>query len=222
MPLSRASARLHETHVLMRSIVLHPAGNIAEFLVGAGLARVVDWHAGMLAANGGMERLRAAEKTARERRAALYATAPAPSASTATTGKSANGASKNFDGTVVRVWSGDQVSIVDRDGRERRVQLSSTRGPKLSDPRQAYYAQEAREFLRRRLIGKHVKVTVDFVRPREGEYEEREAATVRYGNQNANIAEQLIEKGLAGAVRHKRDDEDRSPDYDKLMAAEQA
>lgn len=37
-----------------------------------------------------------------------------------------------------------------------------------------------------------------------------------------NIAEQLIEKGLAFVVRHKRDDEDRSPDYDKLMAAEQA
>ena len=37
-----------------------------------------------------------------------------------------------------------------------------------------------------------------------------------------NIAEQLIEKGFATAVRHKRDDEDRSPEYDKLMAAEQA
>ena len=37
-----------------------------------------------------------------------------------------------------------------------------------------------------------------------------------------NIAEQLIEKALASAVRHKRDDEDRSPDYDKLIAAEQA
>ncbi len=36
-----------------------------------------------------------------------------------------------------------------------------------------------------------------------------------------NVAEQLIEKGLATALRHKRDDEDRSPDYDKLMAAEQ-
>lgn len=37
----------------------------------------------------------------------------------------------------------------------------------------------------------------------------------------SNIAEQLIEKGLASVVRHRRDDEDRSPDYDKLMAAEQ-
>ena len=38
----------------------------------------------------------------------------------------------------------------------------------------------------------------------------------------SNIAEQLIEKGLATALRHRRDDEDRSSDYDKLMAAEQA
>lgn len=36
-----------------------------------------------------------------------------------------------------------------------------------------------------------------------------------------NIAEQLVEKGLASVVRHKRDDEDRSSDYDKLMTAEQ-
>lgn len=38
----------------------------------------------------------------------------------------------------------------------------------------------------------------------------------------SNIAEQLIDKGLASVVRHKRDDEDRSPDFDKLVAAEQA
>ena len=40
-------------------------------------------------------------------------------------------------------------------------------------------------------------------------------------NNSRNIAEQLIERGLASVVRHKRDDEDRSPDYDKLIAAEQ-
>jgi hypothetical protein len=38
----------------------------------------------------------------------------------------------------------------------------------------------------------------------------------------SNIAEQLIDKGLASVVRHKRDDEDRSPDFEKLVAAEQA
>ncbi|EMD37728.1 hypothetical protein CERSUDRAFT_154557 [Gelatoporia subvermispora B] len=200
--------------------VLHPNGNIAELLVQSGLARVVDWHAGMLASNGGMERLRAAEKVAKERRAYLYAnTATAPAKAN---GTAVNGSARTFDATVIRVWSADQISVVDREsGKEKRLQFSSTRGPKLSDPKQAHYAQEAREFLRKRLIGKHVKIQVDFVRPKEGEYEERECATVRYGNQGSNIAEQLIEKGLASVVRHKRDDEDRSPDFDKLMAAEQ-
>lgn len=120
----------------------------------------------------------------------------------------------------------------------REAQVADTNEDRLSDPKQAYYAHEAREFLRKRLIGKHVKVQVDFIRPRDGEYEERECATIRYGNQHAyvsiicyplecpdmlsrNVAEQIIEKGLASVVRHRRDDEDRSPDYDKLMAAEQ-
>ena len=56
---------------------------------------------------------------------------------------------------------------------------------RISDPKQGAFAQEAREFLRKRLIGKSVRVTVDFVRPREGEYEERECATIRYVGQNA-------------------------------------
>ena len=37
----------------------------------------------------------------------------------------------------------------------------------------------------------------------------------------SNIAEQLIEKGLATVLRHKRDDEDRSLEMDKLIVAEQ-
>ncbi|KAI0790842.1 transcription factor [Abortiporus biennis] len=202
--------------------VLHPAGNVAEHLVASGLARIVDWHAGMLASGGGMERLRAAERAAKEKRAYLYSNVPA-TASKANGSTTANGSSRTFDAVVVRIWSGDQFSVIEKDGhKERRLQLSSTRGPKLNDPKQAYYAHEAREFLRKRLIGKHVKVHIDFVRPKEGEYDERECATVRYGGQNSNIAEQLIEKGLASVVRHRRDDEDRSPDYDKLMAAEQA
>ena len=111
-----------------------------------------------------------------------------------------------------------------------------------NDPKQAHYAYEAREFLRKRIVGRHVRVSVDFIRPKEGEFEERECVTIRYGGNRAfvpfslgfvvvswllilhcrNIAEQIIEKGLASVVRHRRDDEDRSSDYDKLMAAEQA
>lgn len=122
--------------------VLHPAGNVAEHLVSAGLARVVDWHAGMLASGGGMERLRAAEKAAKEKRAYMYANASAPSAKS--NGTAVNGASRSFDATVIRVWSADQISVVDREtGKERRVQLSSTRGPRWEGNRQLCMLQLA-------------------------------------------------------------------------------
>ncbi|KAJ3865645.1 hypothetical protein EV359DRAFT_72284 [Lentinula novae-zelandiae] len=218
------------TASLFIGTVLHPAGNVAEFLVAAGLARVVDWHAGMLAAGGGMERLRSAERNAKEKRHCLYASAAQPSTSKSST--AANGQTRSFEATVIRIWSGDQISVVEKgSSKEHRLQLSSTRGPKLSDPKQGFYAQEAREFLRKKLIGKPVKCTIDFVRPKEGEYDERECATVRFGHQNVykgedirhNINTELtVYQGLASVVRHKRDDEDRSPDYDSLMAAEAA
>ena len=109
--------------------MIHPAGNVAEFLVAAGLARVVDWHAGMLAASGGMEKLRQAERVAKEKRLNLYANVPAPAAKA--NGATANGSSRAFDGVVTRVWSGDQISISDKDSsKERRIQLSSVRAPK--------------------------------------------------------------------------------------------
>ncbi len=109
--------------------VLHPAGNVAEFLVAAGLARIVDWHAGMLSSSGGMERLRAAEKAAKEKRACLYA--GVASSTSKTNGGAADGNKRVFEATVIRVWNGDQISVVEKDtGKERKLQLSSTRGPK--------------------------------------------------------------------------------------------
>jgi staphylococcal nuclease domain-containing protein 1 len=169
--------------------VLHPAGNVAEFLVAAGLARVVDWHAGMLSAQpGAMERLRAAERAAKEQRLGLYAAgAGAPSTAGTSGARPGPASARAFEGTVIRAWTGDQVSIADTQGVERRVQLSSVRGPKMSDPKQAHWAHEAREFLRKRLIGKHVRVHVDYVKPKDGEFGERECATVRYGGANACV-----------------------------------
>lgn len=111
--------------------VLHPAGNVAEHLVASGLARIVDWHAGMLANNGGMERLRAAERSAKEKRLCLYANTPTATATAKANGTTSTGQTKSFDAIVVRIWSGDQISVVEKEsGKERRLQLSSTRGPK--------------------------------------------------------------------------------------------
>lgn len=88
--------------------MLHPAGNVAEHLVSGGLARVVDWHAGILASYGGMERLRSAEKSAKEKRLHLYANATAPTTASNNV-TTVNGQARAFDATVVRIWSGDQV-----------------------------------------------------------------------------------------------------------------
>lgn len=43
------------------------------------------------------------------------------------------------------------------------------------------------QFLRKKLIGKTVRVKVDFIRPAEGDFEERECATVKYGGANACV-----------------------------------
>ncbi len=111
--------------------VLHPAGNVAEHLLANGLARIVEWHAGMLASSGGMERLRAAEKTAKEKRLNLFANQTLTISNANAHGALSNGSARAFDATVIRVWSGDQVSVIGKEGgNERRLQLSSTRGPK--------------------------------------------------------------------------------------------
>jgi len=112
-------------------IVLHPAGNVAEHLLANGLARIVEWHAGMLASSGGMERLRTAEKTAKEKRLNLFANHTLTISNANAHGALSNGSARAFDATVIRVWSGDQISVIGKEGgNERRLQLSSTRGPK--------------------------------------------------------------------------------------------
>lgn len=82
---------------------------------------------------------------------------------------------------------------------ERRLQLSSVRAPKAENASFAGEAKEVRlaqysipffslrhtQFLRKKLIGKHVRVKIDFIRPAEGEFEARECATIHYGNANA-------------------------------------
>ncbi|BEI99776.1 hypothetical protein CcaverHIS631_0408190 [Cutaneotrichosporon cavernicola] len=206
---------------------IHPNGNIAEFLSSAGLAKVIDWHAGILAPYGGLEKLRAAEKSAKERRVGLWegygATKAANGAGAAVASSTTKG--QSFEATVVRIWGPDQLSIVakgDSPTKDRRVQLASVRGPRGADAKNSYYAAEAKEFLRKRLVGKVVNVHIDYVKPKDGEYEERECVTIKYGGNQNNVSEQLIEKGLATVLRHRRDDEDRSMEYDKLVLAEQA
>lgn len=220
----------------------HPAGDISQFILANGLAKIVDWHAGMIttAVPGTMEKYRAAESSAKQKRAGLWKDW-SPPASAHTNGVNGHGsaaggtksaapaAGRQFEGTVTRIITAESFSVKSVTGdEEQRIFLASVRQPAARDAHLAGYAAEAREFLRKKLVGKNVRVRVDYIKPREGDFEEKHCATVyqiRAGGgssskETGSIGEQLISKGLATVQRHRKDDEDRSSEFDKLMAAE--
>ena len=191
---------------LVCSIAHKSGGDMAVHILRAGLARCADHHSTML--GGEMAKLRQAEKQAKDERRNLFRDhVQAPS----------GGAESEV--TVVRIQTADTIFVRSRGGGEKKISLSSTRQPKPSDPKQAPFQAEAKEYLRKRLIGKHVKIRVDGKKAASDGYEEREVATVTQGGNNIALA--LIEAGYATAIRHRRDDTDRSPIYDDLLAAEE-
>ncbi|EFE44555.1 hypothetical protein TRV_00663 [Trichophyton verrucosum HKI 0517] len=188
--------------------VLHPVGNIAKFLLEAGLARCADHHSTLLGAD--MAILRQAEKSAKDARKGLFTSHVAPKAAAA---------AADTDLVVSRILNADTIFLRNKAGVEKKISLSSIRQPKPSDPKQAPFGADAKEFLRKKLIGKHVKVTINGKKPASEGFEEREVGTVLVGN--ANVAVSLVEAGYASVIRHRRDDDDRSPDYDALLLAEE-
>ncbi|KAJ6070494.1 hypothetical protein N7467_011813 [Penicillium canescens] len=186
--------------------VLHPNGNISRFLLEAGLARCQDHHSTLLGPD--MALLRQAELEAKAGRKGLFVGHTGPTTASASA----------EDYIVTRVLNADTLFIRNKAGKEKKVSLASIRQPKPSDPKQAPFAAEAKEYLRKRVIAKHVKVTVNGKKPANEGYEEREVATVVQGNTNVGLA--LVEAGYSSVIRHRMDDADRSPDYDALLAAE--
>jgi staphylococcal nuclease domain-containing protein 1 len=178
------------------------------FLLEAGLARSNDQHVTLLGNQ--MAQFRNAENAAKSAKKGVF---------TGATASKAAGV-QEADFTVIRIQNGETLFIRTRSGEERKVTLSSIRQPKPSDPKQAPFQAEAKEFLRKRLIGKHVKVSIDGKKPASEGFEEREVATVSVGGKNIALA--LVEAGYASVVRHRRDDDDRSPDYDALLLAEES
>ncbi|CAG8286109.1 unnamed protein product [Penicillium salamii] len=190
----------------MVATVLHPNGNISRFLLEAGLARCQDHHSTLLGPD--MALLRQAELTAKADRKGLWVN----HSGVTTAGAAA------VDYVVTRVQNADTLFIRNKAGQEKKISLASIRQPKPSDPKQAPFAADAKEYLRKRVIAKHVMVTVNGKKPANEGYEEREVATVVQGNTNVAVA--LVQAGYSSVIRHRMDDADRSPDYDALLAAE--
>ncbi|KAK9894247.1 hypothetical protein P389DRAFT_174287 [Cystobasidium minutum MCA 4210] len=213
--------------------ILHPAGNIAQLLVASGLARCVDQHAAYLGA-AGMAAFRNAEKQAKNARLAIWSTLPPPSAPSVPTKvngangsataqeSTSNGLEKQFEGVVSRVWNAESISVrmgKHGDGKEVKLFLSSIRQPRATDTKLAGLRAEAAEFLRKKAIGKHVNVVIDYHQPKSDNFEAKEMATVKLAN-GSNLAEALVEKGYVTVIRHRQGDEDKSSEIDKLMEVE--
>ncbi|WAR09132.1 SND1-like protein [Mya arenaria] len=206
--------------------VIHPNGNIAELLLKEGFARCVDWSMGVVTQ--GIENLRAAEKTAKESKKRIWKDY-SPSS-----GPTIDIKDKSFQGKVVECVNGDALVVKTADGKYRKCFLASIKPPRppvaeadtgkpsVRVTRPLYdipYMFEAREFLRKKLIGKKVSVEVDYIQPPNAGFPEKTCCTVTIGG--INVAEALISKGLATVIRYRQDDDQRSSKYDMLLAGEE-
>ncbi|KAI1827739.1 putative transcription factor [Xylaria intraflava] len=187
--------------------LLHPRGSIAEFLLADGLARCNDFHSTLLGSK--MAALRAAEKRAQAAKLRLHKGHVA---------KAAGGGAAS-DMIVSKIMSADTIFVRTKTGDEKRISLSSVRGPRPGEPSEAPFRDEAKEYLRKRLIGKHVKVLVDGSRAATEDFEARDVATVTEKGKNINLA--LVQDGWCSVIRHRKDDTDRAPNYDELLAAQE-
>ena len=204
--------------------IVHPAGNISEFLLAEGLAKCVDWSMSMVTTE--KEKLRSAEKAAKLKRLRVWK-GYTPSAS------NVDGSMKEFKAVVVEIANGETLVVKPQGKDNLRLSLASIRQPRTvkealdqekkekKSQRQLYsvpYLFEAREFLRKRLIGQKVNVVVDYIKPASDGFEAKTCATVSLDG--INIGEALVSKGLATVLRHRNDDDNRSSHYDDLLVAE--
>jgi staphylococcal nuclease domain-containing protein 1 len=189
----------------------HPRGSIAKFLLEAGLARCTDYHSTLLGSD--MQKLREAEKVAQTAKCGLFKDHVAK----------ATAQGGNMEAIVTKVFSADTIFVRNRAGVEKRINLSSVRGPRPSDQAEAPFRDEAKEFLRKKLIGKHVRMSIDGSRAATEEYDAKEVATITLNEKSGdkNVGLLLVQEGWCSVIRHRRDDTDRAPNYDELLAAQE-
>ncbi|KAL3512036.1 hypothetical protein ACH5RR_024753 [Cinchona calisaya] len=143
------------------------AKDLALELVENGLAKYVEWSASLLE-DDVKRKLKNVELQAKKARLRQWTNYVPP----VTNSKAIH--DQNFTGKVIEVVSGDCIVVADDSvpygdpSAERRVNLSSIRSPKMGNPRRdekpAPYAREAKEFLRTRLLGRQVHVSMEYSR----------------------------------------------------------
>ncbi|KAI0567823.1 ribonucleate (deoxynucleate) 3'-nucleotidohydrolase [Gracilaria domingensis] len=187
---------------------------IGEELLRAGFAKTVSWSIDL---SSRAPALRAAERSAMDRQVGVWKGFKRPSVN-----------SELFAGRCVEVVSGDMIVVRDDNtGKLRRISLASVRANRLERGAREKStitvgpATEARDSLRRKLIGRRVTVKIEYSRAPSEESLRRETmyfATVgREGDQkNQDVALPLISAGLLAVVRH-RAEEERAANYEGYL-----
>eukprot|EP00538_Stauroneis_constricta_P000336 CAMPEP_0119573206 /NCGR_PEP_ID=MMETSP1352-20130426/45005_1 /TAXON_ID=265584 /ORGANISM="Stauroneis constricta, Strain CCMP1120" /LENGTH=958 /DNA_ID=CAMNT_0007622893 /DNA_START=199 /DNA_END=3075 /DNA_ORIENTATION=- len=202
-------------------IVHHPKGNIAVELLKNGLAKISDWSLRQMAPHD-VPALRIAENSAKRTNTKIWHSYAPPKL---------RGASEII-GTVVEVLSGDTLAILpsgqayDSEDVLQKVSLASVRSPRVGNERLGRedepYSHECKDRLRVMTVGKPCKVQIHYERDIPvGETTDRRQFGTVSTKQKPDVAEVLLAEGLATTQRH-RDDDEKSPRYDDLRAAESA
>eukprot|EP00469_Lotharella_globosa_P006662 CAMPEP_0167785830 /NCGR_PEP_ID=MMETSP0111_2-20121227/8442_1 /TAXON_ID=91324 /ORGANISM="Lotharella globosa, Strain CCCM811" /LENGTH=956 /DNA_ID=CAMNT_0007677119 /DNA_START=95 /DNA_END=2965 /DNA_ORIENTATION=+ len=186
----------------------HPERDITKLLLKNGYGRYLPWTGALIDPKLSAE-YRACEAAAAAAKVGLWEN---PKAQRATANTSQPALMK-----VVMVNSGDSLTIQDAKGKDIRVNLASVRTPRMgrretpSEP----LAFEAKEWLRKKIVGKRVSVRFEYKRGTGNT--QSDFVSIEQGRQNIN--EQLCSLGFATAVQHMMEGP-RAYNYVKLVEAD--
>lgn len=190
---------------------------IAEELLRAGMAKTMSWS---LDVSARAPALRAAERFARDKQAGVWKGFQKALANR-----------EEFSGKVIEVVSGDMLVILDDATAEaKRITLASVRasraerGSRDRSTMPTGPAADAKEAMRKRMIGRRVSVKVEYTREPAADAVRKEVMTFatvsREGDaKTGDIALQMISNGLLSVVRH-RGEEDRAGNYEEYLDRE--
>jgi len=209
-------------------------GHLNMELLAQGLGTFVEWsgaRTGQFA-----DKLRAAEKEAKSKQLRVWTDYTAPKGLSKDDKKILK-PGREILGKVTEIVNSTCIMVVDAKSMDHKVWLSSVR-PKKPQPRtektgegekvekdrnfknkdEDPAAAEAKEMLRKRLIGQKVRCVFDYTQPAlQATADDRDSYSV-YLEKN-NVAVELVEAGLIVAAQH-RGGEPRSKDYELLLFAE--
>jgi len=217
--------------------------SIGEILLSSGLASLVEWSAPKDKA----QKYRQLEDKAVASKLKIWSQPQDNRSSSAQSGNNSKNQNNKqqqsgparprhyaFNGRVVSITNGAMYQVENLDDPQPKpetVTLSSIVVPKFAraggdtKEQDEPFAWEAREFIRKKIIGKTVRVTLDYVRPERATATEQRSGDVLPAKnfytvelEGKNLGLGLVENGLATVLTATGDN--RAPIYDSLLLAQ--